>query len=59
LLKKILPENMEYVLFVRKTPAQKRLYREFVRFISKELTTEDANYYNPLKAHAVCSKVSK
>jgi hypothetical protein len=58
LLKKILPDNLEYVVILRKTPIQKNLYKEFVKFIQKELTGEDAAYYNPLKAHAVCSKVT-
>jgi hypothetical protein len=57
LLKKILPDSLEYVVILRKTPIQKNLYKEFVKFIQKELTGEDAAYYNPLKAHAVCSKV--
>ncbi|KAI6175404.1 SNF2 family N-terminal domain containing protein [Aphelenchoides bicaudatus] len=57
LLKKILPDSKEYVVILRKTPIQKNLYKEFVKFIQKELTGEDANYYNPLKAHAVCSKI--
>jgi RAD54-like protein 2 len=57
LLKKILPDSLEYVLILQKTRVQKDLYKEFVKFIQHEMKTSNASYYNPLKAYSVCSKV--
>ncbi|KAI6211886.1 SNF2-related and DNA RNA helicase domain containing protein [Aphelenchoides besseyi] len=57
LLKAILPESKEYVVLIRKSPVQRNLYKEFVKFVRDELSGANRAFYNPLKAHAICSKI--
>ncbi|KAE9549133.1 hypothetical protein FO519_007655 [Halicephalobus sp. NKZ332] len=57
LLKKILPENKEYVIVVRKTKMQHELYRAFVLFSKVDMYARKSVTYNPLKAHAVGTKI--
>ncbi|KAH7725566.1 SNF2-related [Aphelenchoides avenae] len=57
ILKKILPESKEYVVLLRKSPVQHALYRSFVLYASDEIREQNANFFNPLKAFAICSKI--
>lgn len=57
LLKKILPENKEYVIVVRKTKMQHELYRAFVLFAKVDMYAKKSVTYNPLKAHAIGTKI--
>lgn len=57
ILKKILPESKEYVLLLRKSRVQHELYRSFVLYAAEEIRSQNSNFYNPLKAFAICSKV--
>ena len=55
-LKLALPEKEEYVLLVRMSPIQRQLYREFMGIVEDGFSEVTNN--NPLKAFAVCCKVS-
>uniref|UniRef100_A0A915DZK8 Uncharacterized protein n=1 Tax=Ditylenchus dipsaci TaxID=166011 RepID=A0A915DZK8_9BILA len=57
LLKKILPVSREYIMLVRKTPIQHELYRGFIGYASEEMRSQNSNWFNPLKAYSICSKV--
>lgn len=57
ILKKILPENREYVLMLRKSPIQRALYKAFVDYARRESDIRGTNF-NPIKAYHACSKVN-
>uniref|UniRef100_A0AC34FUJ7 Helicase C-terminal domain-containing protein n=1 Tax=Panagrolaimus sp. ES5 TaxID=591445 RepID=A0AC34FUJ7_9BILA len=57
LLKKILPQNLEYVIILRKTPIQHALYRAFVLYTKIEMYSAKTKYYNPLKAYSIGTKI--
>lgn len=56
LLKKILPVSHEYVILVRKSEIQQRLYRAFVSDTNTDISDQNMSF-NPLKAHTICVKV--
>jgi len=55
-LQKALPRKEEYVLFVRMSPIQRTLYKEFMNTLKDEALSW-ANSNNPIKAFSVCCKV--
>lgn len=58
MLKKALPPKQEYVLQIKMSDIQRKLYKEFMSVISESSLVAWATN-NPLKAFAVCCKVSK
>ncbi|KAL3104153.1 hypothetical protein niasHS_002180 [Heterodera schachtii] len=57
LLKKILPENREFVVLLRKSELQHSLYRAFHHFASEQISVGESSF-NPLKAFAICLKIA-
>lgn len=51
-LQSTLPQKEEYVLLVRMTPLQRKLYDRFMNEVVRS-----ASVPNPLKAFAICCKV--
>ena len=56
-LRASLPDKEEHVILVKMSPIQRRLYAEFIESLKEEHLEGWANS-NPLKAFAVCCKVS-
>ncbi|VDO09209.1 unnamed protein product [Brugia timori] len=58
LLKNTLPPSSEFVILLRKSPVQRMLYRAFLQYAQNEISVSGTAVFNPLKAFAVCSKIS-
>src|SRR6218665_2903894 len=56
-LQTALPVKEEYVLFIRMSPIQRKLYNEFMSSIRDSGLTSWSNSNNPIKAFSVCCKV--
>jgi len=55
-LKAALPKKEEWVFFVKMTPIQCALYKEFIRYLTVCAETQSSSA-NPIKAFAVCCKI--
>ena len=61
MLRQALPTKREYVLLIRMSPIQRKLYKCFMESLEADALMNGAgeNNNNPLKAFSVCCKVRR